>query len=104
MNSKKQFPALTDFEITRTMMKYGGGFVSRLGVLFRYADDNNQAKLKLTFADLWCQYAVMTARCPECGSTEFHRVHRQHLEGQAGGVPECDFYQCDGCEHQWGHT
>lgn len=39
MTIEKKFPALSDFQITETMRKKGGGFVSRLGVLFRYADD-----------------------------------------------------------------
>lgn len=101
MTTEKQFPALTDFQITETMMKHGGGFVSRLGVLFRHADDNNQAKLKEAFAAYWYRYAAMTARCPECGQTEI--VNRHH-DGQTGGVPECDFFQCEFCAHQWGHT
>jgi predicted RNA-binding Zn-ribbon protein involved in translation (DUF1610 family) len=101
MTTEKQFPALSDFQITETMIEYGGGFDCRLGHLFRYADDDNQAKLKLTFADLWCQYAAMTARCPECGRTEI--VSRDH-DGRTGGVHECDFYQCEFCDHQWGHT
>ena len=70
MNSEKQFPELTDFQITETMRKKGGGFVSRLGVLFRHADENNQAKLKEAFAAYWYQYAAITERCPECGQTE----------------------------------
>ena len=101
MNSKKQFPALTDFEITRTMRKKGGGFVSRLGHLFRYADDTNKAILKEAFAGYWDAYADATARCPECGRTE---IINRHHDGQTGGVPECDFYQCEFCEHLWGHT
>ena len=101
MTTEKQFPALTDFQITETMMDKGGEFVSRLGQLFRYADDNNQAKLKEAFAAYWYQYAAITQRCPECGQTEI--VNRHH-DGQTGGVPECDFFQCEFCAHQWGHV
>ena len=100
MTTEKQFPALTDFQITETMMKHGGGFVSRLGYLFRHADDDNQTKLKSVFADYWDTYAAMTARCPECGRTE---IGNRHHDGQTGGVPECDFFQCEFCAHQWGH-
>ena len=101
MKTEKQFPALTDFEITRTMMDKGGGFVSRLGQLFRYADDTNKAILREAFAGYWDAYADATARCPECGRTE---IINRHHDGQMGGVPECDFYQCEFCHHQWGHV
>ena len=94
MTTEKQFPALTDFQITETMRKKGGGFVSRLGQLFRYADDANKAILKEAFADYWDTYAAMTARCPECGRTEIINRH----------TDRSDFYQCDGCDHQWGHV
>ena len=100
MTTEKQFPALTDFQITETMMDKGGEFVSRLGQLFRYADDNNQAKLKEAFAAYWYRYAAITQRCPECGQTE---IVSRHHDGQTGGVPECDFFQCEFCAHQWGH-
>ena len=81
MTTEKQFPALSDFQITETMIEKGGGFVSRLGQLFRYADDSNRAILKEAFVDYWETYADATARCPECGRTEIVK-----------------------CEHQWGHT
>ena len=55
---------------------------------------------KEAFAAYWYRYAAMTARCPECGQTEI--VNRHH-DGQTGGVPECDFFQCEFCAHQWGH-
>lgn len=37
--------------------------------------------------------------CPECGCAE--RTKRHHPGTFA--VPECWFWQCDECEHQWGH-
>jgi hypothetical protein len=90
MKTEKQFPELTDFQITETMRKKGGGFVSRLGVLFRHADENNQAKLKEAFAAYWYQYAAITQRCPECGRTDIMQL------------PE--WFQCEDCNHQWGHA
>ena len=84
MTTKKQFPALTDRQITETMRKKGGGFVSRLGQLYRFADDENQAKLKEVFAGYWCQYAAMTKQCPECGCTE---IRNYHHEWETCGVP-----------------
>jgi len=90
MNSEKQFPELTDFQITETMRKMGGGFVSRLGQLFRHADDANRAILKEAFRNYWDVYADATARCPECGRTDIMRL------------PE--WFQCEDCNHQWGHV
>jgi len=90
MKTEKQFSELTDFQITETMRKKGGGFVSRLGVLFRHADENNQAKLKEAFAAYWYRYAAITQRCPECGQTDIMQL------------PE--WFQCEDCNHQWGHV
>jgi len=90
MKTEKHFPELTDFQITETMRKNGGAFVSRLGLLFRHADDNNQAKLKEAFAAYWYQYAAITKRCPECGQTDIIWF----IEG-------C---QCEACNHQWGQS
>jgi len=90
MKTEKQFPELTDFQITETMRKKGGGFVSRLGVLFRHADENNQAKLKEAFANYWQQYAAITQRCPECGRTDIM------------WFVEC--LRCEDCSYQWGHV
>ena len=101
MTTEKQFPALTDFQITETMIDKGGGFVSRLGQLFRHADDANKAILKEAFAGYWDAYADATARCPECGRTE---ITNRHHDGETVGVPACVSYQCDECDHQWGHT
>lgn len=56
---------LTDYEITDVMINIGGGFVSRLGLLFRYADPVNQAKLKATFADAWRTYAALALAARE---------------------------------------
>jgi len=92
MKTKKQFPELTDFQITETMRKKGGEFVSRLGQLFRHADENNQAKLKEAFAAYWYQYAAITERCPECGQTDIRRIWL---------IVGC---QCEACNHQWGHV
>ncbi len=90
MKTEKQFPELTDFQITETMRKKGGGFVSRLAVLFQHADSENQAKLKEAFANYWQQYAAITQRCPECGRTDINWF----VEG----------LQCEDCSHQWGHV
>lgn len=43
--------------------------------------------------------ASLTPPCPKCGCAE--RTKRHHAGTFA--VPECWFWQCDECEHQWGH-
>ncbi len=45
-----------DYDITEEMIKYGGQFVSRLGDLWRHADDDNRAKIKAAFGELWQRY------------------------------------------------
>ena len=97
----KQHPPLTDFQITETMMKLGGGFVSHLGRLWRLGDEVNQAKLKDTFLEYWAKYAELTVRCPECGKTDILKCHH---DGKTSGVPECDFLECEDCLQQWGHN
>jgi hypothetical protein len=46
----------TDYEITEAMIDYGGSFATRWGMLYRSADEHNQARLKAAFEDLWSQY------------------------------------------------
>jgi hypothetical protein len=50
---------VTDYEITDAMIVYGGHFVSKLGRLFRLADEHNQAKLKAAFPEYWREYATL---------------------------------------------
>lgn len=50
---------MTDHEITEAMIKFGGGFVSRLGQLFRLADSDNQARLKAAFPEYFLEYAKL---------------------------------------------
>jgi len=80
----KQHKPLTDFQITETMMKLGGGFVSHLGRLWRLGDDSNRAKLKAAFPEYWASYEVNTVRCPECGKTN---ILKRHHDGKTSGVP-----------------
>ena len=98
MKTEKQFPELTDFQITETMRKKGGGFVSRLGVLWRHADGENRAKLKEAFAAYWYQYAAITQRCPECGQTDIMLRHQMQLSELS------EWFQCEDCNHRWRHV
>lgn len=38
-------------------------------------------------------------RCPQCRS---EMVERWHHAGSFG-VPECRYWRCEACLHQWGH-
>ena len=38
-------------------------------------------------------------RCPKCESNE-----TDHLRHGPDHLPECWFWRCMDCEHEWGHT
>lgn len=38
-------------------------------------------------------------KCPKCQSDDVDRCHHEATYA----VPECDYWQCNECEHQWGH-
>lgn len=37
--------------------------------------------------------------CPACGSEDIDRVHHH-----ADSMPECYYWRCGMCEHEWGHA
>lgn len=39
-------------------------------------------------------------RCPLCQGSNVEKVHYHG----SGAIPECDFLECNDCEHQWGHS
>jgi len=96
-----KIPELTDLQITETMRQKGGGFVSRLGDLWRHADSENQAKLKDAFAAYWQQYAAITQRCPECGRTDI--IPDAFYYASEGYLRFVECLRCESCTHQWGH-
>lgn len=64
-------------------------------------------KMTLAEADLylWRTYSGRVDKqlnlvCPQCNSTD---IGKRHSDGTFA-LPECDFYQCDTCNHQWGHS
>ena len=59
-----------DDQVTDAMMRFGGGFISRLGQLFRYADPVNQARLKAAFPDYWAQFAELARAAAEYAATK----------------------------------
>ncbi len=40
--------------------------------------------------------------CPKCHAS-WVWVERRHHEA-TWAVPECDYWQCEQCDHQWGHS
>ncbi len=47
-----------DWKTLEAMRRYGGGFVHALATAAMHADDNNYAKLKAAFPELWLQYSA----------------------------------------------
>ena len=54
--STRQQQQFTDHEITEAMIRYGGGFVSGLGRLWRQADVVNSGRLREAFPEYWTQF------------------------------------------------
>lgn len=50
----------TDWEVVRTMERFGGGFVRTLAELCHRADPENLAKIKATWPEYWSEYAAMS--------------------------------------------
>jgi hypothetical protein len=48
---------MDDRPIVDAMIRYGGSFVHDLGLLFLRADEDNRARLRAAFPDLWTEYA-----------------------------------------------
>jgi len=57
----------SDWEVTEAMIRYGGGFVSALGELYRKGDEINRRKLVAAFPEYFDQYQ----------DARYH-VYRQH--------------------------
>ena len=53
---------ITDHEITEMMIRYGGGFVSGLGKLYRQADSDNQRILRAAFPHYFSDYMAIAIR------------------------------------------
>lgn len=47
------------YAIGEAMIVYGGSFMSNLGQALRYADSENQKKIKETWPDDWKRYREM---------------------------------------------
>jgi hypothetical protein len=67
--------ALTDWDVTETMIRHGGSFVRQLGQLFRQADVDNQQRLKTAFPEYWKKYS-------EIAHVRGERLHATENTGQ----------------------
>ena len=62
--------------------------------------DNYNLLSDIAFDYKWAKIEEPVAvHCPKCGSEDITEVHR---EGDLL-APECDFFFCMACEHEWGH-
>ncbi len=52
---------MTNYDITETMIMFGGSFASLLAQLFRAADLHNQRRIMEAFPDYFDQYTKLTA-------------------------------------------
>jgi len=56
---------MSDIDVARTMIEYGGSFVRKLGGAVMVADQNNLQKIKTTWPDYWSQYQRMAQQLSE---------------------------------------
>lgn len=56
---------INDRDVARTMVEYGGSFVSKLGAAAMAADPSNMKKLRDAFPDYWANYARMAQQISE---------------------------------------
>lgn len=56
---------ITDRDVARTMVEYGGSFVSKLGAAALVADPSNLKKIRDAFPEYWANYAKMAAQISE---------------------------------------
>lgn len=53
---------MTNFEIVQAMRTYGGGFARALADAWMHADPENQARICLTWPELWAEYEDLARR------------------------------------------
>ena len=53
------------FDVSQTMIKYGGSFAQKLGEALQHADTDNTQRIYDAFPELWEQYLRMSAMIRE---------------------------------------
>ena len=56
---------ITDRDVARVMVEYGGSFVSKLGAAALAADPANLKKIRDAFPDYWANYTRMAIQISE---------------------------------------
>lgn len=56
---------ITDRDVARAMVEYGGSFVSKLGTAALAADPANLKKIRDAFQDYWANYTRMAIQISE---------------------------------------
>ena len=56
------------FDVSQTMIKYGGSFAQKLGEALQYADTDNTQRIYDAFPELWAQYLRMSQMIREKGN------------------------------------
>ena len=56
---------ITDRDVARTMVEYGGSFVSKLGAAALAADPTNLRKIREAFPEYWAHYLRMAQQLSE---------------------------------------
>ena len=64
----------------------------------RLAIANHQVKMHVKTIEALREAATEPQSCPKCGSD----AYRGHRDGDIQ-APECYYWGCDNCHHQWGH-
>jgi len=57
--------SVTEYDVLSAMQYHGGSFVQALAVAWFRADEENVARLKAAFPELWQEYADLAARTRE---------------------------------------
>ena len=53
------------FDVSQTMIKYGGSFAQKLGEALQHADTDNTQRIYDAFPELWAQYLRMSSMIRE---------------------------------------
>jgi len=60
--AKRMTVAITDYDISQAMQRFGGSFVKGLGALWQAGDEINRRRLKVAFPDFWREYQLLAER------------------------------------------
>ena len=70
---------ITDRDVARVMVEYGGSFVSKLGTAALAADPANLRKIRDAFPDYWANYTRMAIQISEVEKQASAQIGRAHV-------------------------